>query len=580
MPRRQGRHSRKKKSPQPERGYSSQESPRRLNQNQHPGPADSPPRHSPKAKKPKRPLGTEPATSPDSRDLSAILAYGPGFLPYTAAWTDSRVEQVRAFKRWVFVAVNKICEALARKFPNVSYLETGDPGDYRARSDPDFLSRSHAKAFPSLDRGYVRSLTPATKLRHLEALKKRQKALTPLLSHESLQPLEHNHPFRRLLASPNAVDTSFTLTYETVMYFLLTGNAYWWLPRHEKTGLPEAIWSLPSHWVWPVLGKTRLLDGWELRPVEGNYLRQTLPAEEVIHFRHPNPISKIDGMAPLTALSQWADVSESIDRSRVMAFKNGMTPTIVVQFDGSLNDPSDEMLRRIDAKILSRYVGENRSNKPLYLPPGVKATPLSLKPNEMVWGENALETRSNILAGYNVPPGIVAAEPTTPEDRVTFCHEALNPLASFLGQTVSEKLCPLFSTDKRQVRYWYEDFVPDDPTHLEQTIKTDLLCGAVTPNEVRILRGRQPYPYDWADSPVLPVNMAPLSSAQGGAHQDPATLLGPNLPPQPELAPENPPRSFVEDSSLARQVSSQTLPGSLTSLLNPPRNGHGRIPAH
>lgn len=510
-----------------------------LEEAQAPSPSFSEEKSKKKPKKRPPEPGTFPGSSSnvgqpnDPRDLSAVLAYGPSYLPYTAAWTDSRTEQVRAFRRWIYVAIDKIASSMAAQHPNISYLLAGDPEDYRSKLQPEPLLRSYKSAFPHLPASYLERCPQVTKLRHLQRLHQRTRALTPLLSHESLKPLEYNHPLRRLLADPNDPDTSWTLWYETVMFYLLTGNAYWWTPLHPQTGLPEAIWVIPSHWMWPMVGKDRLIEGWEIRPVEGNYLRQVLPANEVIHFKHPNPISKIDGMGPLTAISQWADVSESIDRSRTMAFRNGMLQTIAIQFDGSLNDPSDEMLRRIEAKIISRYIGENRSNKPLYLPPGVKATPLSIKPNEMVWGESAMETRDNILGAFHVPPGIVALSPTNPEDRATFCGEALNPLASFLGQVVSEKLCPLYDKGKRGLRLWYEDFVPNDPEHLEETIKTDLMCGAITPNEVRILRGREPYPEDWADRPVLPVNMAPLTLPAGGPHQDPNTLLPPNLPEQP-----------------------------------------------
>ena len=480
----------------------------------------------------------------DGRDLSALLSYGPAYLPYTAAWTDNRIEQVHAFKRWVFVAADLIATHIANKRPNISRLTVGDPEDQRtqlggpaAMASFSSLERSYRRAFPALPKSY--SPSPAVRLRHLERLRERQRALTPLLSHESLAPVEHNHPLRSLLSDPNDPDTGWHLWYETCIHLLLTGNAYWWMPKN-KAGKPVAIWVVPAHWMWPIVGKDRLIDGWEVRPVEGNYLNQVLPMDQVIHFRKPNPISKIDGFSPLTAIAQWADVSESIDRSRVISYRNGMTPTVAVQFDGTLNDPGEDMLRRIEAKFIARYYGENRSNRPIFLPPGVKVVPLTIKPNQMVWGENAEETRNNILAGYHVPPGIIAVEPTQPGDQVTFCGQALNPLAGFLSQVVSEKVCSLYDAS-RSLRVWWEDFVPDDPKQLESTIKTDLLCGAITTNEVRILRGRQPIPEDWADRPILPVNMAPLTLPHGGTHQDPASMPpAAELPEQPNFQPSDP----------------------------------------
>ncbi len=486
-----------------------------------------------KPPKPKKPSSKKPGpfTQPsDPRDLSAVLAYGPGYLPFSPIWTDSRIEQVHAFKRWVFVAVNKICQAICQKYPNVSYLITGSSSDTQTRL-------LYSRSFPGLPDSYI-THTPVNILRkHITRLHQSRKALTPLLSQESLQPVEHNHPLRRLLTDPNDPDTSWSLWYETIMFLKLTGDAFWYLPRGQ-TKYPEAIWVLPSHWVWPLFGESNsskgLLIGYEIRPVEGNYLKLTIPKEEVIHFRKPNPISRIDGLSNLTPISRWVDVSEAIDSSRLHAFKNGMTPTSVVQFDGSLNDPSEEMLRRIEAKFITRATGETRSNRPLFVPPGVKVSPLSLKPDEMVWGENAKETAMNTLAALDTPYS-VAVNDAKSEDQILFCSQALNPTCSFLGQVITEKLCPIWDPN---LNVWWEDFVPDNPTWLEETIKTDLMCGAITPNEVRILRGRQPYPEAWADRPVLPVNMAPLTTPQGGQHQDPNTLLPTSLPDQPNISDE------------------------------------------
>lgn len=511
---------------------------RRHRKKSRPSPDHSPPgdqfRAPPRPKKKPRPnhlgSGSPMAKPADPRDLSALLAYGPSYLPFTAAWTDSRTQQVQAFKHWVFVAINKIATKVCSKHPNISYLSSSPSEDYQARA-------LYHKTFPGVPDSYIKQLPPGVLRLHLSRRSQYQvsRALAPLLSEESLQPVEHNHPLRVLLSDPNTPDTAWTLWYETVLFFLLTGSAYWWLPPNNAKR-PEAIWVLPSHWVWPLVGKSGQQDGWELRPVEGNYLKQFLPLEQVIQFKKPNPVSKIDGYTPTSAVARTIDVSEAISLSRLQAFRNGMTPTAVVQFDGSLNDPSDDMLRRIEAKFISRAVGETRSNRPLFVPPGVSVKPLTLKPNEMVWGENADETARNLLAAFDVP-WTVGIGSASDEEMVQFLSGAVDPVCSLFGQVLSEKLCPFYAPS-RSLRIWWEDFVPDDPAHLEETIKTDLMCGAITPNEVRILRGRQPYPEAWADRPVLPVNMAPLTTPQGGQHQDPGMLLPTNLPDMPNISDE------------------------------------------
>ncbi len=439
----------------------------------------------------------EEKKKPASREFESILEWGYPF-PTISSWTGSRYEQVRAFKRWNYIAIDTRASTIARRAPNISLVKHTSKVDLKKT------------------RGFDK-----------------RKALTPLMTHEALEPLPENHPLVRLLKDPNEPDTGFSLWYETSMFLDLCGIAYWWIPL-SKIGKPEAIWVLPSHWVH-AYGTHGKIEGWELRPTEGNYLKKFIPLEEVIVFRSKNPISKIDGKSKLEAIDNWSDVQTSIDESRVQAFRNGLFPTVAIQFDGSLNDPTDEMLRRIEAKLISRYVGTTNSNKPLWLPPGVKAIPLSIMPNQMVWGENAKETRNNILAAFKTPPAVAGIFESDQLDyksqNQAYYEHGINPHASMISQVVTECLAiPFYGKD---IRVWWEDFVPDDREQREREIKTDMMISGITTNELRIMRGREPYPWSWADEPFKPVNMEPLTTPAGGEHQDPDVKPKPNLPEQP-----------------------------------------------
>jgi HK97 family phage portal protein len=461
-------------------------------------------------------------------------------LPYVAAWTDSRVEQVRAFKHWVYVGIDRVATRVAKQLPNVSWVHHDG---------------SSAKARQKIQ---AKCLSPYA----------RSKALLPLMSHEHLEPVPSNHPLLRLLKSPNDVDTTFDFLYETILFLLLTGSAYWWFPRDPVFHLPVALFVVPSHWMWPVTGRDRLIEAWEIRPVEGNYLRKRLPYDEVIVFRKKSPISKIDGWAPLTAGANWVDIQDSMNRAKWHSYRNGTFPSVAVQFDGKLQDPSDEDLRRIEAKFLARYVGEIRSNKPLFLPPGVKVVPLTIKPNEMVFGETASEVRDSILGLLGVPASIAISKSSgtygaNVADQATFLSGTVNPLYTFLGQTLTERLA-VPNYDER-LRVWWEDQTPDDPEMIERRLQTDMMGAAITPNELRVLRGREPLPYEWANEPIMPVNMQFGTTAFGGRHVNPPpSVTAPTTDRDPD------------DNHKSQRVAGRAW----EELLNNPRyaangNGHG-----
>lgn len=467
------------------------------------------------------------------RDLSALLATGPSYYPYSLNWTAQRVELVRHFKSYAYLAIDRVATELAGTPPNISYVRD----DYR----------------PGDKKKWV---TPAV----------REKALTPLLSHQSLEPAPANHPLVRLLADPNDPDTAYDVWYETILFLYLTGMAYWWLPKNEL-GLPAALWVLPSHWVTPVTGHNKFIEYYELQPTEGFYLRQQIPADEVICFMKKNPLSKIDGYAPLSASANWISVGESLDVCQKQTYVNGTFPTVAVQFDGSLNDPTEEQLRRIEAKFLVRYVGEMKSNKPLFLPPGVKVQPLIINPNEMVFGDTEERTARKICAAVGVPlliAGLESATSTAAElaAQASFYRFPINPLRRALAAVLNEKLCPLYTDQEdsaEALRVWWEDGTPLDPTIREKQIQTDLMAGSISPNEVRRLRGREPWPYDWADMPIVPVNMALWeegTSPTGGTH-----------PTAPQTDPDIPQPHVSEETSLD--------PTPMSVIFGPPtRNGH------
>ena len=468
--------------------------------------------------------------------MAALLQYGSTLGTFAGAWTDSRIELVRHFRHWVYVAIDRRATKIATQVPNISFVRDDErPGDPQKYMLPTVRKGfSHTNSFI------------------------RQKALTPLQSHENLEPARSDHPLVRLLKDPNEPDTAYDLWYETELFLCLTGSAYWWMPPSPVTGLPEAIWVIPSHWVWPVVGKERTIDGYEIRPVEGNYLRKFLPYEEILHFKRKNPVSKIDGYSPQTAINHWIDTQESIDRTRFFHFRNGMFPTVAIQMNGDVEDVTADKLNQIEQKIAARYTGETKANKPVIIPPGFELKKLFVSPQEMGFVNSSEQLRDHILAAYGVPASVACVNGGMTYGSVRasdagFYAMTINPELRMFGHQVTEKLA--WRYDKR-LRVWWEDCTPDDPEMIEQRIKTDLLCGAVTPNEVRWLRGREAYKFG-GDDPLVARNLAVLPLGTGkstveitdpGADNTPRSDKDPqDPPPQPEPSDHSPQATPIED---------------------------------
>src|SRR5262245_33550516 len=273
-------------------------------------------------------LGLRTKSSRGERTLASLFPGGRYGWP--GGWSQDRLEQVTHFRHWVYVAARARCEKFAQLPPQIATV--AQPGGTGQR----FL-----------------------------------KALSPVQHHEELEPVPPNHPLRRLLNKPNPVDTSYDLWYETNLFMDLTGNAFWWvIPNRVR--LPAEIWTIPSHWVWPRTGKTRLIEDFEVRPWGGMGSAGSLflPPEEVIHFKNKSPLNKIDGYSALSAGAQWIDVEESISASRWAQFKNSCRPELWLELAPDMADPTDDQISRIEAKFFARYQGEYSTGRPIITSPG------------------------------------------------------------------------------------------------------------------------------------------------------------------------------------------------------------------
>jgi hypothetical protein len=336
----------------------------------------------------------------------------------------------------------------------------------------------------------------------------RSKALSVVKPHEDLEPLENDHPLRRLWENPNPVDTSFDIAYELGMFEELCGVSYEWLVPNDW-GMPCERWCIPSHWVWPRTGGGRyvspehpyadqLIQYYEVRPWGGmgSAGMLKLPPPEVIMTRWKSPINKIDGYAKTAAIAQWIDSEESISKSRWSQFINQARPELWVELAPGYEDPNDNMIARLEAKFAAKFQGEFNYGRPIITPPGAKLTPLSFSPTEMAYFESEEQIRDMILSTWRVPPAAVGIvkEMTYGSILATLmalCSFCINPRLVMRGQTYTKHLAVRWNEPNRKVRLWWDDTTPADPDQVNKDIAQDLAGWSITPNEQRALRGRK-----------------------------------------------------------------------------------------
>jgi hypothetical protein len=191
----------------------------------------------------------------------------------------------------------------------------------------------------------------------------------------------------------------------------------------------------------------------------------------------------------------------------------------------------------------------------------MKVTPFSMKPSEMDFPDTIDQVRDQVLALHGVPK--VIAGITTDVNRATiyganliFCESTVNPLLSLLAGIMNEKLAPRFGEG---LRIWFDDARPADAEEEREETKLDWQMGAITPNERRSERGREPIEDRAADSAYIPLAIQPV----GG------TALEEEI--SDDIAEDNPAGDETDDPDEAIEDMEENEAARFT--LRPSRNG-------
>lgn len=443
--------------------------------------------------------GFTKANEPRRRQSSAqaALANASGGAGYSGMnWTQDRNEQVRHFRTWTYIAIRALARQIAYDLPEVALrLDEWD--------EPQRQSFAHRRT------------------------QSKTKALTPLREHDELEMVGASHPLRQLFDNPNGPDTGFDLFYEHELFLGLCGISYWWIPPNALN-LPAEAWVIPSPWVRPVWSGSNWIDVFEIKPY-GSSTTIEIPPEQMVVFQEKHPWHKRDGWSPMSAGDAWIDSCDTVDALTLVGLRNGAFPSLAYEVDDkNYKEGDDAEMERILAKAKARLQGVHNTGSILFNRPGAKANTLSgVSGLEIGFINSRPQLRDQILSLYGVPysvANIIGGSTYENFDQSIrgFHMGTVNPKKRWYGQVLTEKLAHRY--DPRLVVYW-KDATPVDPAIVNAEIDTDYRCRAISSNEIRVKRGREPWPeadYDRPPEIPEPVEM------NGGEKKKPGAMSSRN----------------------------------------------------
>ena len=316
-----------------------------------------------------------------------------------------------------------------------------------------------------------------------------------------------NTPLSRMVSySPNPRQSSFVLRQMTQANAVFHGNGYIWIERERVSGIPIALWPLPSRQVEP-----RVVDGTLIYQAVLNGTTFNAMAADILHI----PGFSLDGLRGLSFLKYMKEaigLGLAAQQFGSAFFGDGANPRFIVTHPGEVGA---EGLSRISNQLNEMYGGLKNAMKAAVLDEGMKVEALSFNAEQSQFIESRKDNRVEIAGAMRIPPQMIGVY-----DRATWSNAesmdifvAKYTLSSWVVRWEQELDRKLLTDRQRQSGMYFKinlNAIMRGDTKARTEYYKAMLQGVLSPNEVRALEEFNTIP--GLDEPFIPLNMVSADS--------------------------------------------------------------------
>jgi len=279
----------------------------------------------------------------------------------------------------------------------------------------------------------------------------------------------------------------------------LTGNGYWQLD-FDVSGLPSAIWLMPSQNVRILESRSQFIAGYSFGPNPSSLAQsQFLPYENVVHFRRPNPADPYYGMGCLQAAFKAFDLSEAAKDYNIALNRNMGVPSIIATFkDITSTDGNINKFKRLFQKQL---VGVEKSGGVFVTTGDMDIKVVGETMREMAYLDGQKWSRKEIIAAFSVGEALLEVDNVNRANAeaasVTFEKEAILPRLMLKEAVMNKRIIPYYGEDR--IFCAYDNNIPQDSQFELNKATQTFTTGITQRNESRAM-----------------INLPPLSAEEGG----------------------------------------------------------------
>jgi HK97 family phage portal protein len=250
-----------------------------------------------------------------------------------------------------------------------------------------------------------------------------------------------------LLDKPNPYMLYDELFWLLVIDLLLVGNGYWLKWRTNDKGQPLSLYRMAPSYV-KIVPDANGPGSYEYQP-PGAREPIKLDAQDVIHFRRPDPSDGFYGMGVIQGAGRSMDLSLAVTDTLASYFENQASPSLIVQSERRV---PREVFRKIQQQLRNKIGGSRKAGELLVLEAGLKASTLDTSAKDALFDVIAKMDRDRIYSKFRAAPELFGQSSGTGSNKVSdfrreFDNYTLRPFMDGLQRLVSDSLASAYGCE-------------------------------------------------------------------------------------------------------------------------------------
>lgn len=324
-----------------------------------------------------------------------------------------------------------------------------------------------------------------------------QVELVPITSHPLLDALDRFNEF-------TSASDGF---YVTPSHKNLAGDCFWWVEGQGPN--IQNIYILQPDKVELVFGDyqggQRIIEGYKFETtVDGKRKSETYPAEEIIHFKAPDPNNPYRGKSKVEAIAEAIDTYNLAQEANKNFFKRGMITNFFLTTDKSL---TEEQTRSVTQKLNNAYRGATNAFKIMVMSGGLKPEPIQSNSKDTQFIEQMKWLRDMIMSAFGNTPSVIGVvedvnRANAEAGILNWKRTTVKAEMKSITDTLNEFLVPRFGDN---LILGFKDPVPEDRgSKIGEAVQL-VNANIITQNEAREDLGYEPVGDEGADMINKPV---------------------------------------------------------------------------